>query len=90
MARVNKEDIVEFVAANLDEEMGIPKICLKEILDLVIAAMKEAFENEQGVQITGFGTFKPVIRAEKLCINPQTKKRIKVPEKRFFSLSDRS
>ena len=82
MARVNKEDIVDFIAENLDEDIVIPKMHLKEVLDLVFAAMKTAFANEQGVQITGFGTFKPVIRAAKLGVNPQTKKRIKIPEKR--------
>jgi DNA-binding protein HU-beta len=79
MARVNRDDIVSTIAKQVE---GLNKKDIKVIVDMVFETMKEAFKLEQGVQLVGFGTFKPVISAARLGINPQTKKRIKIKEKR--------
>lgn len=75
MANVNKDAIVDSIAAKTD--------LAKKAVESVVEALQELITNEirQGnkVTLTGFGTFKVSQRAAREGINPQTKAKIQIP-----------
>ena len=44
-----------------------------------MASITEALQNGEKVSLVGFGTFEVKERAERTCLNPQTKETINVP-----------
>lgn len=53
-----------------------------DVLDAIIAIVIEKLKEDEPVQLTGFGTFKTEMRAERECRNPQTGESIKIPAKK--------
>ena len=55
-------------------------------VNIILASLKkhvyEAFKNEEEIVIQGFGSYHVKTKPTRFCINPRTKKRIMVPEKK--------
>lgn len=70
-----KEDIVDSVAKTL----GIPKHESLQVVDMIIDAIKELLEEGHKIEIREFGTFRPVMRKEKLGRIIATGGTVKIP-----------
>jgi DNA-binding protein HU-beta len=74
---VNKGELVDRLAART----GLTKKDARKALDATIDIITEALTNNEEVLLTGFGKFEVRARKRSQRINPQTQKRITVPEK---------
>lgn len=72
---MNKSELVAAIA----ESGGMTKIRAAEALDKVLANMASAMEKGERVTLTGFGSFKVVMRAAQKGRNPQTGMAITIP-----------
>ena len=75
---MNKSDLSKRVS----QECGVT---IKEgtaIVELVIGLIEEEIVSGGEVALHGFGTLKTVERAERECLNPQTKEKMIVPAKK--------
>lgn len=70
-----KEDIVDSVAKTL----GIPKHESLQVVDMIIDSIKELLEEGEKIEIREFGTFRPVMRKEKLGRIIATGGTVKIP-----------
>ena len=75
---MNKTELIDRIA----EAAGISKVAAKKALDGTTDAIKEALVKGEKVQLIGFGTFSVSERAERVGINPSTKKAIEIPAKK--------
>lgn len=75
---MNKKDLIEKIAANVD----ISKVKAGKGLDSVLESIKESLKDGDGVQLVGFGNFQVVEREARNGRNPQTGKTIKIPAKK--------
>ena len=69
---------VELIA-QVAEKTGTSKKASEEAVAAVLASITEALQNGEKVSLVGFGTFEVKERAERTCLNPQTKETINVP-----------
>ena len=69
---------VELIA-QVAEKTGTSKKDSEEAVAAVLASITEALQNGEKVSLVGFGTFEVKERAERTCLNPQTKETINVP-----------
>lgn len=72
----NKEFIAE-----LSSITGYTQADTQQMVKTVIERMAEDFDNDDTVQITGFGTFEVRKRLERIVVNPSTQERMLVPPK---------
>ncbi len=72
---MNKNDLIHAVS----EESGLSQKDAKAAVTATINAISTALQNEDSVQLVGFGTFSVVQRAEKKGVNPATKEQITIP-----------
>jgi DNA-binding protein HU-beta len=72
----NKEFISE-----LSQKSGYSTLKASELLDSVFNMIIQHLQNEETITIQGFGSFEIRKRAERISINPATKKRMFVPPK---------
>jgi DNA-binding protein HU-beta len=73
---MNKEELV----AKIAQDSGISKKAAGMALAAVVKAIHDSLKKKEGqVRISGLGTFKVVQRQARNGINPQTKKKIKIP-----------
>ena len=63
---------VELIA-QVAEKTGTSKKASEEAVAAVLASITEALQNGEKVSLVGFGTFEVKERAERTCLNPQTK-----------------
>lgn len=70
----------EFIAA-LSRKTGATKENTQRMVNAVIAAMSDTFDNGENVMISNFGTFEPKKRMERIFINPTSGQRMLVPPK---------
>lgn len=75
-----KADLVSKVA-----EIGITKKQAGEVVDALVAAIKDALAEGDKVSLVGFGTFSVKERAAREGRNPRTGKKIKIPKKKVPS-----
>ncbi|MFH0959976.1 MAG: HU family DNA-binding protein [Pseudomonadota bacterium] len=71
----------EFVA-KLAEKGKITKKQATEAINLVFTTMAEGLVSGEEIAIPGFGKFSVVKRKARTGMNPQTKKKIKIPAKK--------
>ncbi len=71
---MNKQDLVEQVAAQLD----LSKRAATEAVDVVVDSIKRAVAKGDKVSIPGFGSFEKRARGARVARNPQTGAAIKV------------
>lgn len=60
----------------------VSHIDMQRILDGMFEEIRNALANGEDVMLSGLGTFTVRDRAERTCINPQTKEQMTVPAKR--------
>lgn len=72
----NKELIAE-----LAERTGYTPKDTQKLVDNIIVAMGDAFQEGNAVQVTNFGTFETKKKLERVIINPSTGQRMLVPPK---------
>lgn len=72
----NKEFIAE-----LASRTGYTQADTQQMVRTIIDKMTEDFDNDETVQITGFGTFEVRKRLERVVVNPGTQQRMLVPPK---------
>ena len=74
---MNKEDLVKRVAQKADVSQNTALDCINATMESVT----ESLTNGEKVTLVGFGTFDVRQRAARKGVNPQTKKKIKIPAK---------
>jgi DNA-binding protein HU-beta len=72
----NKEFIAE-----LSQRSGYTQADTQKLVKTLIDSMADEFQNGDGVQISGFGSFEVKKRMERVVVNPGTGKRQLVPPK---------
>lgn len=75
---MNKAELIDALAA----KTGVTKAKTGEVLDALMATVKETLAKQDSVQLIGFGTFSVTERAEREGRNPATGKTIKIPAKK--------
>jgi nucleoid DNA-binding protein len=78
MTKLNIDALVDSV---LELDLGISKKDAKTIITDIFTEITAVLLKGNSISIPSFGIFKSVIRSARMAINPQTKKRIKIPEK---------
>lgn len=72
---MNKADIIDFVAAEVD----VTKAQAEEAVSAILDAITGALQDGQKVTLVGFGTFSATERAARIGRNPQTGAELKIP-----------
>ena len=72
---MNKADLVDAIA----EKSGLSKKDSEKALNSFIEVVSEELENNEKIQLVGFGTFEVRERAARTGRNPQTKEEIQIP-----------
>ena len=75
---MNKTELIDKIA----EKAGLKKADSKKALEATLEAIKEALAANDKVALIGFGTFSVSVRAAREGINPQTKEKIQIAEKK--------
>ena len=75
---MNKTELVDRIAAGSD----LSKAAAKKALDATTEAIKAALVAGDKVQLVGFGTFSVNERPARQGINPATKQKINIPDKK--------
>lgn len=70
----------DFIAA-LSKASGSSRETTQRMVTAVIEAMSDTFDGGDSVSITGFGTFEPKKRVERVMVSPTTGQRMLVPPK---------
>lgn len=76
---MNKATLVAKVA----EREGITKKVSEEILNAFLDTIIETCNNNERVQIVGFGSFEVKVRAGRVCKVPGTNREVNVPDSRI-------
>ena len=72
----NKEFIAELAART-----GIQIKHTQRIVDNIVNAMGDSFQEGDSIQVSGFGTFETRKKLERIIVNPSTGQRMLVPPK---------
>lgn len=79
---MNKKELVQEIAKKVDlSQKNIDEV-LKSFMDVV----KKSLKKSDKVTLVGFGTFMVKRRKATTGINPQTKKKMKIPAKNYAKL----
>lgn len=71
---MTKAELITAVA----EKANLSKASADAALNAVVDTIVESLANGEKVTLTGFGTFEPKERKERVCINPKTLEKISV------------
>lgn len=74
---MNNKDFIAALAKNTD----FSKDQTQKLVNAVIAAMADTFDEGENVTVANFGTFEPKKRLERIIVNPSTGQRMLVPPK---------
>lgn len=74
---MTKKEIVRTIS----EEMGMPQLKTKEIVQKTLDAIVEALASERRIELRNFGVFEVKKRAARKARNPKTGDQVHVPEK---------
>ncbi len=72
---MNKTELIAAVA----EKAELSKAASGKAVDAIVEAITEELKKGEKVTLIGFGTFETRERAAREGVNPQTKKKIKIP-----------
>jgi DNA-binding protein HU-beta len=78
VTKLTKTDLVKKVSA----KSGLSKKDSAKAVSETLSAIKGALAKGEKVQLIGFGTFDVFERAARTGMNPQTKKKIMIPDKK--------
>jgi DNA-binding protein HU-beta len=73
---MNKAELVAEVQKSLGADTS--KAAAERAVEAVLEGIKKGIQNDQNVQLIGFGTYSVTERAERDGINPQTKEKIRI------------
>lgn len=74
---MNKTEFINYIA----EKMETTKVEASQFLDVFVDGIQENIMSEDGIKISGLGSFSRVKRKARIARNPQTGEEIKVPAK---------
>jgi DNA-binding protein HU-beta len=74
---MNRKELIDAIADKV--ESGASKKLIKEVTDAFLETVKENVHKGEKISLVGFGTFYLAERKARNGINPQTKKKIKIP-----------
>lgn len=80
---MNKEELV----LELSKKMKIKKIFARDYIDTIFGLIQERLTRKEKIQLSGFGFFEIKRRAARNFINPKTKEKILVNEKRLVAFT---
>lgn len=72
---MNKAELINAAA----EKAGLSKKDTEAVINAALDAITEALQNNDKVQLVGFGAFEVKARAERIGRNPRTKEQISIP-----------
>ena len=72
---MNKTELIAAVA----EKTGMSKKDTEAVITATLASITEALQNDDKVQLVGFGSFEVKKRAARVGRNPKTKETIQIP-----------
>lgn len=75
---MNRQELINKVSGKAD----ISKTAANKAIEAMLEGIKEALEKGESLQLTGYGTFKTKVRAARTGVNPQSGKKIQIPEKK--------
>ena len=75
---MNRKELVDAIAERL-EESNVSKKLVKEVIDAFLETVRDTVHEGEKISLVGFGTFYLAHRKARNGINPQTKKKIKIP-----------
>ena len=75
---MNKKELIDAVAA----KAGMPRTQAAHAVDAALAAITEALNNDEKVQLLGFGSFEPKVRPARTGRNPRTGEALEIPASR--------
>ena len=78
---MTKKDMAKAIA----EELGLPQIQAKEIIQRVLDGITETLLNEGRIELRNFGVFEVKQRKPRKARNPRTGEKVKVPAKRVVT-----
>jgi DNA-binding protein HU-beta len=68
------------LVSHISEEAGITKKAASSALDAFVGAVHDSLKQKEGkIRIADLGTFKVVKKKARSGVNPQTRKKIKIP-----------
>lgn len=76
---MNKKDFIALFAKNAELKT---KAEAEKLVAAFLNTVEETLVSGDGVTFMGFGKFEAVVRPERTCVNPQTKKSMKVAAKK--------
>ena len=74
---MNKADLIDAVQKHLGQECS--KAHAERAVNSVLTSISGGLQDDQAVQLVGFGTFQVKDRAERTCRNPRTGETMLVP-----------
>jgi DNA-binding protein HU-beta len=74
-AKINRTELIDALALNL----GVSKAQAERILNSFVEVITEKLVAGMEINITGFGSFRPVTRSARDGINPKTRGKMKIP-----------
>lgn len=78
---MNKSDLIKRVVATT----GITDDDAEKAIMACVDVIKEAYDKNEKVMITGLGTFAPIVRKRKVALNFRTHEHCVVPERRVMN-----
>ena len=76
---MNKTELIAAAA----EKAGLSKKDTEAVITATLASITEALQNDDKVQLVGFGSFEVKTRAERVGRNPKTREEIKIPASKY-------
>lgn len=76
---MNKKEFIALFAKNAELKT---KTEAEKLIGAFLQSLEESLVSGDGVTFMGFGKFETVERKERTCVNPQTKKKMKVAAKK--------
>lgn len=72
---MTKRDIIE----HIHKQMGLPRLLIKDVVNEILAIVKERLQEGEAVKIVRFGKWQPVLRKSKQVKHPATGELIQMP-----------
>ena len=73
---MNKSELVSSIQGHLGADTS--KATAERALEAVLEGLKKGIQEDQSVQLIGFGTFSVTERAARVGMNPQTREKIQI------------
>ncbi len=80
---MNKKELVREISKNVD----IPQKIVDDVIKTFADVVKKTLKKGKKITLVGFGTFQVRKRKATNVINPQTRKKMKVPAKKYAKLN---